>query len=437
MKTGFLLLACLLISGCASIDPPRGLLGAYQLEDGRTASIRRSADHSLRYRIYESGNSGRLYRESEYRYVSGAGFAQREPVALVIEFTTDELGTARELEMRYQDGANYRARRIGIERDIQFINDGARLFGRLHLPDGPPPYSAVILVHGSGDSPGTEWFYNSDFLVANGFATLTFDKRGSGRSDGSFTYDFNQLASDVVAAVDYLTSVPEVRPDGIGLAAYSQGAWVAPLAASRSDSVRFVIVNYGMIESPAEEARLEMRQLLIDADVSGTELQAADDLIRAAVDLVASEFESGWPRFEELKKEHRHAPWRHHLDGTPVGSLMSFPKFLVNWIGKSRLPRGLPWYYDSNELLESTDIPMVWLLAEDDRSAPNAQTIAKLRSLSDAGKPYRLIVFPNADHGMLTFRAGEDGRIYNGYAPGYFQAEVEAAKALANIQNRN
>ncbi len=435
MKTRLIPLICLLNMGCASVDAPKELLGAYQFEDGRTASIRPSEGRSLRYRIYESGDTGRLYRKSENIYESGAGFARREPVELVVKFHAEETGSARELEFRYQDGTTQRAKRIGREHEVNFISDGVRLFGRLHFPDRPPPYPAVVLVHGSGDSPGTLWMYNSDFFVANGFAVLTYDKRGSGQSEGSFTFDFRQLARDAVAAVDYLASVPEVKTDSIGLSAYSQGGWVAPLAATLSDRTQFVVVNYGMIESPAEEARLEMRQLLLNANVTGADLQAADELIRAAVDLVASGLESGWPRFQELKKKYRKAPWIDNLDGTPVAQLMSLPRVLVQWIGKRKLPPGLDWNYDSTKLLESSEIPMVWLLAEEDLSAPNTETIAKLRSLAVAGKPYRLILFPNADHGMLTFEETGEGRNYTGYAPGYFKAEVEAAIHLASHES--
>ena len=37
-----------------------------------------------------------------------------------------------------------------------------------------------------------------------------------------------QLAEDVVAAVDYVQTVPKIDKRRIGLAGYSQGAWVAP-----------------------------------------------------------------------------------------------------------------------------------------------------------------------------------------------------------------
>ena len=54
-----------------------------------------------------------------------------------------------------------------------------------------------------------------------------------------------------------------------------------------------------------------------------------------------------------------------------------------------------------------------------------------MRRLIDAGKPYSLTVFPDADHGMLTFEDKDGERLYTGYAPGYFTAEVDALKRLA------
>ena len=82
-----LLLVCLPACGA---PPPVDVLGAYRLEDGRVVSVRRSPDDALRYRFFESGRSGRLYRENDSRYVSGPGFSGRDPVQLVVEFERQE-----------------------------------------------------------------------------------------------------------------------------------------------------------------------------------------------------------------------------------------------------------------------------------------------------------------------------------------------------------
>jgi dienelactone hydrolase len=348
-----------------------------------------------------------------------------------VEFATNESGVAETLKWLYGDESALTAKRIGREQEVWIDSGGTRLFGRLHLPDRDPPLGGVVLVHGSGEDPGTEWLYNGDFFVANGFAVLAYDKRGSGRSEGKFTFDFEQLAKDAGAAAAYLASHPGIDARRVGLSGYSQGGWVAPLAASRHDIVSFVIVSYGMIESPAEEARLEMRQLLLDADVGSDELAQADELIRASVDVVASEFKEGWPRFNALKRQYRDAEWLAHLDGTPVGRMVSFPKWFTELLGKRLLPRGLDWQYDSTALLEQSQVPMAWLLAEEDSSAPNEQTIATLRALIERGKPVSLTVFPATDHGMVTFTRDGDNVTYTGYAPGYFQKEVQELRRLS------
>lgn len=263
-------------------------------------------------------------------------------------------------------------------------------------------------------------------MVARGVAVLAYDKRGTGASEGEFTFDFRQLARDVSAAVAFLRSLPDIQPDRIGLSGYSQGGWVAPLAASLTP-VRFVLVSYGMIESPAQEAQMEMEDLLIRGGVGGTDLAAANDLVTAAVDLVASGFADGWGRFGELRDRYRDADWLEYLDGTPVDQLMTYPRWLVRLIGPGRLPEGLDWSYDSESLLRASCVPMTWFLAQEDSSAPNRLTIPKLEALRSAGKPYDLVIYPGADHGMLMFEEDDDGRRYTGYAPGYFRAEVESA----------
>ncbi len=415
------------LSGCASPEAPFGLMGGYRLEDGRLVSIRRSTDETLRYRLFESGDSGRLYRETSTRYVSGDGFSSRTPVNLTVDFEVDTDGRAHALSWRDRDDPAQTASRIGTENWVTFESDGTKLVGRLDLPGGPGPHPAIVLLHGSGDDAGTEYLYNGDFFTAHGIAAFVFDKRGTGRSDGTYTFDFHQLARDAVAAVRFLRARSNIDGKRIGLAGYSQGGWVAPLAASLSTDVRFVLVGYGMIESSVEEARLETRDLLRKRGVAEESLTEVDELTLAAVHVVATDFKDGWDEFAEAKRKYKGAPWRKHLHGSPVDGFLKYPRWLVKLLGPRKSPAGLPWYYDSTEVLDNLSIPMAWFLAEADESAPNELTIPKLRRLREMGKPYELVLFPGAAHTMLVFEESDGKRIYTGYAPGYFKAEVDHA----------
>jgi hypothetical protein len=156
MRCGLFVLLSLSTAGCVTNEPPTAQLGAYRLDDGRTVSIRRSIDSTLRYRIFEDGSSGRLYPDSGNAYVSGPGFSDRTPADVTVSFQPAEDGVSSTFGWAEPNSAKQTARRIGTELDIRFSSHDTRLFGKLQLPEGPPPYPAVVLVHGSGDSVATE-----------------------------------------------------------------------------------------------------------------------------------------------------------------------------------------------------------------------------------------------------------------------------------------
>jgi dienelactone hydrolase len=424
------LLVVLAFAGCGTRRQP-DIMGAYRLEDGRLVSIRKDLGKTFRVRFYSSGETRRLHRDGQLRYVAGPGFSAKKPIETVVEFAADETGAVSGLTWRREGAAPVAGERIGREEQLNFDNEGATLVGRLNLPSGPGPHPAVVLVHGSGSHAATDYFFNGDFLAAHGIAALTYDKRGTGGSSGELTFDFHQLARDVVAAVENLASRNDIDGRRIGLSGYSQGAWVAPLAAAACERVRYVIVHYGLIASPAEEARVETRNTLRRRGVDEASLEQLDELTLASVAVVASGFREGWDDLAALKRKYRREPWTTQLSGTVVGKFVRYPRWLIKRLGPRAAPPGMPWYYDSTETLEELSIPMVWLLAEEDGSAPIELALPALRRMESEGKPYEVIVFPKADHTMLMFSEASGTRIYTGYAPDYFRTEVEAARRLS------
>jgi len=139
-------IVCIALAGCSTLEPPRGLLGAYRLESGETVSVSRSAEGTLRYRIYETGDSGRLYPESGNTCISGDGFSNREPVQLTVQFQTGEDETAQALQWKVTGSKPVSAVRVGRERLLQFASDSVIFHARLQLPGSLPPYPAVAAV---------------------------------------------------------------------------------------------------------------------------------------------------------------------------------------------------------------------------------------------------------------------------------------------------
>ena len=149
-----------------------------------------------------------------------------------------------------------------IEEEVVFENRNAnvKLAGTLTLPDTQTPSPAVILIHGSGpnDRNGTfagTFHLLADCLTRQGIAVLRYDKRGAGESTGDYgqstTHDF---ASDVKAGIEFLKNDSRINPSLIGLIGHSEGGVIAPLVASESDEVAFMVLMAGVGQTFGEAA---------------------------------------------------------------------------------------------------------------------------------------------------------------------------------------
>lgn len=137
--------------------------------------------------------------------------------------------------------------------EVHYETNGVKLAGTLTLPSGAGPFPAVLLLTGSGAQNRDEEVFGhkpflviADHLTRAGIAVLRMDDRGIGGSTGSVsnstTADF---ADDALAGVRFLKSHPHIAPGRIGLLGHSEGGIIAPLAASRSKDVAFVILLAG------------------------------------------------------------------------------------------------------------------------------------------------------------------------------------------------
>lgn len=401
--------------------PDTHLSGAYRFQDGRIVGISPTTEDTWRVRDFSSGAVHTLYTDGKDRFTARPGWEAEAPADGAVSFTSNAMVWTR-------DGKEEKAERLRFaEKTARFPSGDVELFGRLVLPSGKDPHPAVVLVHGSEKDAATAFSHEPWLLVPQGIAVLVFDKRGTGSSGGKFCMDFGQLADDVVAAVNWLKQQPEIDPRRIGLAGYSQGGWVSPLAASKSDDIKFVLVGYGMIDSPAQEDLKETLSAVRKAGFSGEDLAHAEELIKAAHAIVGSRFAAGWERLGELKDRYADEPWVEALGDSSAGSAMSYPGWVLRAGGSWMMPRGLDryWFYDSRPVLEKLDIPMLWLIGGDDVEAPNETTIAVLKQLAAKGKPFELDVFPGADHGILLFEEKDGERVYTRYAPGYFSKKID------------
>ncbi|WP_431931285.1 alpha/beta hydrolase family protein [Micromonospora sp. RP3T] len=133
------------------------------------------------------------------------------------------------------------------------------LVGDLVRPPWPGPYPAVVFVEGSG--PGgrdqREW---QTRLAAAGFASLAYDKPGSGASTGDWTrQSLVDRADETLTPVAALRARRDIGSCPVALIGHSQGDWVAPLAAHRSPAAVAAVVTVsgpGVGVVAQEECRL-------------------------------------------------------------------------------------------------------------------------------------------------------------------------------------
>jgi dienelactone hydrolase len=106
--------------------------------------------------------------------------------------------------------------------------------GSIVLPQGKPPFPAVVVLHGcNGVAPHTRWWARR--LASWGYAALiidSFSSRGLVQvCDGSRALPGPERAKDVFAAASYLRSRPDIDGSRIAALGYSHGGWTALNAA--------------------------------------------------------------------------------------------------------------------------------------------------------------------------------------------------------------
>ena len=142
-----------------------------------------------------------------------------------------------------------------INEEVTFENsiDSVVLAGTLSMPDKDGPHPAVILISGSGSQNRDEEVFGhkpflvlADHLTKNGIAVLRFDDRGIGESTGDPSLATSRdYVKDVESALEYLQSRKEIDKKRIGLIGHSEGGMIAPMVASSSKGVDFIVLLAG------------------------------------------------------------------------------------------------------------------------------------------------------------------------------------------------
>jgi pimeloyl-ACP methyl ester carboxylesterase len=390
----------------------RAVVGTYRTESGRVVGIAPFSEFGERLFLtdYETGRIAPLLPLTPDRSLVGQAIIS--PVFPADSLTVRWSGDRVE-EIRFAERGRpvaVAARIATRDEEVQFTSGTVRLAGTLVHPPGPPPYPAIVLVHGSNAQTRDALGPWARFFVSAGFAVLSYDKRGTGNSSGDWKEaDFAALADDVVAGLRFLATRSDIDRGRIGLWGISQAGWILPMVAAQASSeVAFVVVHAGSGATVREEGlhylEAELRAAgLPPASVAvGMRYQQLDDAVTATG--------RGWNALQRYYEEQRVAePW------------LWPPRAPDDWF--RRYFRML-MDFDPTPYWRQVQCPVLLFYGEVDANVPPAVSWPPIeRALRNGGNSrVTMFVLPKANHVFLEARTGGRDE-YPGlsrFTPGYF-----------------
>jgi pimeloyl-ACP methyl ester carboxylesterase len=225
----------------------------------------------------------------------------------------------------------------------------------------------------------------ADHLSRNGIAVLRYDDRGVGGSSGDIMQSTSaEFADDALAAVALLRGRDDIAPDRIGLLGHSEGGLIAPIAASRSDDVAFLV----LLAAPGVPSRdLMAKQTEYIIRASGAPEEVVSEHVEINRQLTAAATSDG--DADEVRAEIRRLVLRQN-ELAPEGSRATGDA-LEQLLEASINQVFLPWYqyflrYDPRETLEQVTVPVLALNGGLDLQVVDTQNLPAIKAaLAAAG----------------------------------------------------
>jgi pimeloyl-ACP methyl ester carboxylesterase len=293
--------------------------------------------------------------------------------------------------------------------EVAYENSAAKvkLAGTLTLPPGQGPFPAVLLITGSGPQDRDEaimghrpFYVLADFLTRRGIAVLRVDDRGVGKSTGNFnaatTFDF---AEDTLAGVRFLQTRREVDGKHIGLIGHSEGGIIAPIVATKTSDVAFIVLLAGT-GLPGDEILLQQSRLLALAEGAKEEQLTANAALQSKLlNLVKSET-PGKELVAKLKKVMQEG-----MEQLPADLKAQVAKIGMETT-LSQLNRfEYPWFktfllHDPRLVLRKVACPVLALNGEKDLQVPCKENLEEIAKALKAGGNTQVTIkaFPHLNH---------------------------------------
>ena len=312
------------------------------------------------------------------------------------------------------DGGDPRFRR----EEVVFSNGPIVLTGELTFPEGVGPHPGVVLISGSGPQDRDSDIFGfrifaalADRLAEIGVASLRFDDRGvRGSAGDTLQATVQDRAGDVEAAVGVLLSREDIDGGSIGLIGHSEGGFVAPMVANRTDSISFLVLLAAPTLPGGDILLVQIRTILEMDGAAEEEIEQA--LAQQRLVHLAAMTGQGWGEVEASLQ----GSAREQLEALPreAREAISDEEAYVNAIVTQQVASARsPWFrslvdYDPRPALVALDVPVLALYGGLDIQVPaDINSAAFLEAVAESNIPdHTLVTIPAANHSFQEALTG-------------------------------
>jgi dienelactone hydrolase len=366
----------------------------------------------------KTGRMGFLWPSGLDTFVTGPSKGIHFPFVATFRFTRDPSGGVRAVDVAFAKDTAIHATRVPSfrSRPLDFTNEAATLRGTFFLPDGNPPFPAVMLLAGSNyqtrSAQNAFFSWVGDVFLKHGFAVYAYDKRGADFSTGERSDGF--VVSDAVKGFEAMARQPEVRASCMGIWGISQGGMTAPKVATTTPGIAFIANTSGAVVNGNVQ---EIQRTALEMRADGFRENEIADAVR----LQTLKFDyamtgKGWDEYIAAYHAYEHRAW--------------FPDPYVGPPSDPKSPAFAFWAQEGDKAPAD-----YWkqfhgqVLYIDGEHETNQDRAANFEAFVGAMKTarnttYETDVVPGADHSMLIDPRGGNtiDRLLTNFAIGYFSS---------------
>jgi uncharacterized protein len=403
-------------------------VGAYRFRNGDYLVIDSFPDtpDTLWVTDVKSGEARAVFPCSEIQFTGGPALRVVSPTRQTLTFRGARVHVI-DLDVKGRQSGAFATRVPVAREEVTFKNGDVTLAGTLLIPAAPPSSKvkrpALVFVHGGGPQLRDIMWGLGYLYAARGFAVLSYDKRGVGKSTGNWgAASFEDLADDAVAGARFLQARNEIAANQIGFWGLSQGGWIAPLAASRFPDAAFAIALSGGGLSPAEQELLDSEYELTKAGYTADEVKDALAFQKLKNEIIASPSNiAKWDEYAKVRAIAKDKKWFRHPGIDVRGPEKRDDPF---WTHMRRF-----YVYDPAPTLRASPAPLLAIFGELDTPEGVKANVSAIRQILDlAGRrDYTVKVYPNGSHNLMEVPPDNPNEFVRlkRFPPGFFEMMVD------------